>query len=275
METNRRIIVTGSTGNLGAKAVACLRKIDGWDIVRIGRNSRADPGVITANLERFDAQWARHFQGADSVLHLEADPKPVGSWDSITHLNVDLSLNVFRAAEEARVRRFVFASSNWVLGGYRFEKSKLTASLPPKPVNPYGASKLFLERYGLVVAARTGISVLSLRIGYCQPGENRPGPQMAFGIWGQQMWLGNRDWAQAVRKGITSPFSGAAILHIVSRNEGMRWELDEARQVIGYEPEESHRPALSLIGTVTDGMARIRDRVIPRGASTPLFGARW
>jgi len=70
------------------------------------------------------------------------------------------------------------------------------------------------------------MSVLSLRIGYCQPGENRPGPHMAFGRWGQEMWLGNDDWAQAVVKSITHPFDGAAVLNIVSRNEGSRWDLD-------------------------------------------------
>src|SRR5579872_1049685 len=201
----KRIVVTGSTGNLGKKAVAALSRLDGWEIVRIGRNAAGEPGVIAADLERYDAAWVDQFKKADAVFHLAADPKPIGTWESIARLNIDLALNVFRAAEEARVRRLVFASSNWVLGGYRFRNEKLTADLSPRPVNPYGASKLFMERYGLALAARTGISVFSLRIGYCQPGPNRPGPHMAFGRWGQEMWLGNRDWEQAVIKAVASP----------------------------------------------------------------------
>ena len=275
MASTRRIIVTGSTGNLGAKAITALKRLDSLEIVRIGRNTAKDPGVITAELEKFDAEWARVFQSADVVLHLAADPKPVSSWASITRLNIDLALNVFRAAEEGKVRRFIFASSNWVLGGYRFGKEQLTATLPPKPVNPYGASKLFLERYGLAIGARTGMSVLILRIGYCQPGENQPGPSMAFGRWGQQMWLGNKDWEQAVCKAVTSPFEGATIINIVSRNANMRWDLDGARRVLGYEPVEGHQPVMNISTRVKDLGARLRDHFIPRSSSSPLFGARW
>jgi NAD+ dependent glucose-6-phosphate dehydrogenase len=271
----RRVVITGSTGNLGAKAVAALIRSGGMEVLRIGRNAGRQPGVIEANLERYETEWAKHFDGADAVLHLAGDPKPIGGWESITRLNIVLALNVFRAAESARVRRFVFASSNWVLGGYRFGSARLTADLAPRPVNPYGASKLFMECYGSAVAQRSGMSVLSLRIGYCQPGENRPGPHMGFGRWGQEMWLGNRDWEQAVVKSVTSAFHGSAVLNIVSRNDGMRWDLEEARRTIGYEPEEQHRPRLTVQSLGKDRCARLRDWLFPRGAPTPLFGTRW
>jgi NAD+ dependent glucose-6-phosphate dehydrogenase len=274
-EAKRRVIVTGSTGNLGEKAVAALKRLDNLDVICMGRNSGRDANVITADLGRFDSKWAHYFESADAVLHLAADPKPTGSWDSVTRVNIDLALNVFRAAEEARVRRFVFASSNWVLGGYRFSQEALTASLPAKPINPYGASKLFLERYGLALATRSSMSVLSLRIGYCQPGENIPGPHMAFGKWGQQMWLGNKDWEQAACKAVTSPYEGAAVLNVVSRNDGMRWDIEAARRIIGYEPEEHHTPTLKLAGSIKEAGARLRDRTIPPSASSALFGARW
>lgn len=274
-QTKHRVIVTGSTGNLGRKAVAALARLDRVDVVAIGRNGAGQPDVITADLGRYDEGWARHFEGADAVLHLAADPKPIGTWSSILRLNVDLALNVFRAAEAGRVRRFVFASSNWVFGGYRFRTEKLRSDLTPWPVNAYGASKVFLERFGLMAAARSGLSMLSLRIGYCQPGENRPGPHMAFGRWGQEMWLGNADWADAVVKASTSPFQGSAMLNIVSLNEGMRWDLDEARSTIGYAPTERHVPVQPPINRTKDIAARFRDRLTARGAVEPSFGPRW
>ena len=162
-----------------------------------------------------------------------------------------------------------------MLGGYRFRRDRLTALLPPRPVNPYGASKLFIERYGRAVAERTGMSVLALRIGYCQPGDNRPGPHMAFGRWGQEMWLGNLDWAQAVEKSVTAAFAGFAVLNIVSRNAGMRWDLADARAAIGYEPGERHVPRQTLMNRVKDWGARLREALVPTGAAMPLFGARW
>lgn len=271
----KRVLVTGSTGNLGGKAVAALGEIDGIEVVAIGRNGGNQPDVMTADLERYDEAWARHFEGADAVLHLAADPKPIGTWASILRLNVDLALNVFRAAEAGHVRRFVFASSNWVFGGYRFGTQRLHSELTPWPVNAYGASKLFVERYGHAVAERSGMSVLSLRIGYCQPGDNRPGPHMAFGRWGQEMWLGNADWADAVIRSVTRPFTGSAALNVVSLNEGMRWDLDEGRQAIGYEPTQRHVPVRTIANWAKDVGARVRDGLTARGAVEPLFGARW
>lgn len=271
----RRVLLTGATGNLGQKATAALQAIEGLELVRIGRNGGKEPEVVTADLETYDEGWARHFEGIDTVLHLAADPRAAGGWDTVSPLNIDLALNVIRAARHGGVKRFVFASSNWVLGGYRFRDETLTEALSPRPINPYGASKLFVERYGRMVSEETGMGFLSLRIGYCQPGENTPGPRMAFGIWGQRMWLGNADWAQAVAKSATADFSGFHAINVVSANEGMRWSLTEARDAIGYTPVERHGPVMTLPGRLRDAAARLREKVFPSGAATPAFGSRW
>jgi hypothetical protein len=102
----RRVIVTGSTGNLGAKAVAALSRLDGWEAVRLGRNSANDPGVIFADLERYDAGWARHFDGAAAVLHLAADPNP-----SPTGPRLRRSTSISRSTSFAPPRKA--ASAGW------------------------------------------------------------------------------------------------------------------------------------------------------------------
>ena len=97
-----------------------------------------------------------------------------------------------------------------MLGGYRFTDERLTATTPPRPVNPYGVSKLLIERVGIATGARTGMSFLALRIGYCQPGDDVPGPAMLYGRWGQEMWLSNQ------RLGA----GGAQGVHLVVRGVG-------------------------------------------------------
>lgn len=267
-------MVTGSTGNLGQKSVKAL-KASGNRVTRIGRNTNNRPDVIPADLTTFDAGWAKHFEGVQTVLHLAADPKPLATWDSVQVLNMDLSLNVLRAAQSHGVKRFVFASSNWVLGGYRFTDAQLSSSTPPRPVNPYGASKLFIERVGIEQAGHSGMAFLSLRIGYCQPGDNQPGRHMAFGRWGQQMWLSNEDWAHAVECACLNPFQGAAVVNIMSENAGMRWDLSEARDAIGYIPKSRSTPRLGAFGTLKDLLAQARERVLTPTAGKPLFGKRW
>lgn len=267
-------MVTGSTGNLGEKAVNAL-EASGTRVTRIGRNTKHRPDVIAADLTTYDEGWAKHFEGVQTVLHLAADSKPVATWDSVQELNIDLGLNVLRAAQSHAVKRFVFASSNWILGGYRFTDSHLSSATPPRPANPYGASKLFFERVGIEQARYSGMAFLSLRIGYCQPGDNQPGPHLAFGRWGQQMWLSNEDWAHAVECACLNPFEGAAVLNIMSDNEGMRWDLSEARAAIGYIPKSRSTPRLGALGTLKDLLAQVRDSVLPPMTGEPFFGKRW
>ncbi|MBH54207.1 MAG: NAD-dependent epimerase/dehydratase [Opitutaceae bacterium] len=274
MPEQPHILVTGSTGNLGEKAVNTL-KVSEVRVTRIGRNTNNLADVIPADLTAYDLKWAKYFEGVQTVLHLAADPKPVATWDSVQGLNIDLGLNVLRAAQLHGVQRFVFASSNWVLGGYRFTDTKLTSATPARPVNPYGASKLFFERVGIEQVHHSGMAFLSLRIGYCQPGDNQPGPHMAFGRWGQQMWLSNEDWAHAVECACLNPFEGAAVLNIMSDNKGMRWERSEALDAIGYIPKSRYTPRLGVWGAFKSLLAQMRDSVLPPMNGKRLFGTRW
>jgi NAD+ dependent glucose-6-phosphate dehydrogenase len=273
----RRVLITGATGNLGQKAVTALRALDDLDVIGIAdRPADADLGipVVIADLSVADESWERHFQDVDVVLHLAADMRPNAAWDSIVANNVDLSLSVLDTAHRQGVDRVVFASSNWVLGGHRFRRTRLTPSTPPRPVNAYGVSKLVIERAGAVLARR-GVSFLALRLGWCQPGENRPGPHMAFGMWGQQMWLSNDDWRQAVQLACTAPFEGFAVVNVMSDKAGSRWDLSDTDRVLGYRPMSRHRPQLTTARRLTDLGARLRDTIVPVRTQAPLFGARW
>lgn len=260
----RRIIVTGASGNLGQKAVAALESLAGTEVLKIDIVADGSANTALADLSNYDQEWANIFQGADIVLHLAGEASPTSNWSRVRKLNVDLTLNVMRAAEQAKVSRFVFASSNWVMGGHRFGTEKLRSSLSPQPLYPYGATKLLLERCGLNLSERTEIDFLSLRIGLCRKGHNVPHSNMAHGRWGQEMWLSNEDWAQAVVRSCLDPFSGYADLNIVSDNLGMRWDLDEARKAIGYVPISHYTPILSARSKLIDAIARVRANLFHR-----------
>jgi nucleoside-diphosphate-sugar epimerase len=265
---------------LGRKAVAALTELDGCVVTGIDRESAADAAgggvaLINADLSTYDRSWAQWFSDVDVVLHLAADPRPIATWQAVLRSNLDLSHHVLRAAEEHGVTRFVFASSNWVLGGYRFADDTLTPTTPPRPVNPYGVSKLATERAGAAVSEHCGMSFLALRLGWCQPGDNRPGAHMAFGRWGQELWLSNDDWRQVVQRACTAPFDGFAVLNVMSDNEGMRWDLTDTERVLGYRPRSRSVPRLSVRGRATSCAARLRDAVLASGVGVPRFGARW
>ncbi len=104
--------------------------------------------------------------------------------------------------------------------------------------------------------------MICFRIGYCQRGENQPGTHMGWGLWGQQMWLSDRDLCQAFEKAVTAPAGVRfAVLNLMSANAGMRWDLEPTRAAIGYEPGDSSVPQ----ETEANFVWRPRPRAAPGG----------
>lgn len=235
------VLITGATGNLGRKLRGHFSLMPGLGLRQICLNPENDPAVITADLSKMRDDWVSQFDGVDTVIHLAGNPKPSADWSVVQKGNIDVTLNVYEAARRAGVKRVVFASSNWVMAGYRFSDQRLTTDLPPRPVNGYGAAKLFGERLGLSLLAGNGISFIALRIGYCQrTAGNLPGPHLGYGAWGQQMWLSDRDLCQGFERAVLAENVDAAILNLMSDNPGMRWDILQTVRTIGYRPADGH-----------------------------------
>lgn len=268
----KTIVITGAAGNMGHKLARHLQGKGGYDLRLLDIAGSGD--IIQADLTKYEEAWARHFADADCVVHLAADRSPSAPWSSIVPLNIDLLINVYEAARLKGAKRIVFASSNWVLGAYRFRRDRLTPDTPPEPVNPYGAAKLFGERLGKSLSERTGISVINLRIGYNQwLRDNRPGPAMELGAWGQMLWLSDRDYLQAMERAIEVAGVPYATLNVISNIEGGRWDISETRRVLGYEPADTHRVAMTPLRSLTNTLARLRDW--GGGAWLRLFNPDW
>ena len=236
------IVVTGASGSLARKLIAPMEAA-GHRLILLDRVAE-DPAVVAADLSTWGA-WTERFAGADCVIHLAGSARPDADWEEVSRLNVDLTLNVFEAAAQMGVGRVVFASSNWVLAGHRFDGVALDAQAPPAPLNPYGASKLFGERLGRFYAERRGIEAVCLRIGYSQHATgNVPGPHMAWGRWGQSMWLSDRDLVDGTIAAATAPLTAAfGIVNLVSDNVPSRWSMDDAKALMGFVPQDRHEVA--------------------------------
>lgn len=262
----RTVVITGATGNIGTKLSRHFGAL-GWTMRLL--DARPAEGVEVADLSVWDERWVARFADADAVILLAGDPSPAAGWASIVRLNLDLVMNVYEAAVAQRAKRVIFASSNWTMAGHRFGDGPLTTDREPFPVNAYGMSKLVGERIGRSYAERHGLSSINFRIGWIQPGENRPGPHMSWADWGQSMWLSDRDMAQAFEKAVTAPPDlRFAVLNLMSGNPGMRWDIEPTRQALGYVPQDGAAPV------VTADQAQGRE--LARGTRAMIEAAeRW
>lgn len=271
-----RILVTGAGGNLGRKLVAHLAGAP-WcsAVVALDLDAVAfdHPKVraLAVDLARRSPALDQAFAGVDAVVHLAARrPYPDASWDDGA-VSFDMTLHAVDAlARAGGAKRFVFASSNHVMGGYKEREvapGALTTSLPPlpgtrtgeaEPLRAYAAAKLMGERLLAARAEAGGLTAVSLRIGWCQPGDNRPGTMTASGIpgdpgpdtpeaartlaWFRGMWLSNRDFLAAVSAALTADASRwlapALVVNAMSANRGMAWDIAPTRAQLGYAPQD-------------------------------------
>jgi NAD+ dependent glucose-6-phosphate dehydrogenase len=252
MTNKTKILITGATGNLGAKLRRSLEHKSELRLIDI--DPRGDDSVFAADLSRWDETWVERFRGVHTVVHLAADPTANQVWPKLIGPNIDAVANVFQASAHAGVTRVIYASSNHVMGGYQHDPdpARITTDIPPRPgtqymvdgqmrdSTPYASAKLFGERLGQTYSDATGMSVIAVRIGWVRPGENlaRDIPTER-GPWFRLMWLSNRDFCQLIEKCIDAdPAIRFAIVNGMSANAGMRWDIEYTQRLVGYEPED-------------------------------------
>jgi nucleoside-diphosphate-sugar epimerase len=232
------ILITGASGNVGRKLRAAWQ--DRYDLILVDAQADPDdPDVIAADLAEWDESWVELFDEADVVVHLAATPDEHSSWEELVRPNMDALANVFHAAATSGVDRLVFASSNHAMGGYRDRpETPIAVDLPPIPGNPYGAAKLWGERLGIALSRAYGLSFVGLRLGWIQRGENRP--ETLPDAWWRGLWLSNDDAVRLFTRAVEAPLEAgqAVIVNGLSRNRGTRWNLAEAFEAIGFEPED-------------------------------------
>jgi NAD+ dependent glucose-6-phosphate dehydrogenase len=237
-EAPRTVLITGASGNIGRK----LREAwsDVYDLVLIDRHAPpGDDEVIVADLATWDESWVAYFDDVDTVIHLAGNPDDAAPWDALVGPNLDALANVFHASAFGGVERVIFASSNHAMGGYRdLGDMPITVALPPKPDGPYGATKLVGERLGKSLASAFDLTFIAIRIGWVQRGENRP--ETLPDAWSRGLWLSDDDLVDLFEAAVEADLGGRTFLVVngMSNNRGMRWDLSEAAEYLGFEPAD-------------------------------------
>jgi nucleoside-diphosphate-sugar epimerase len=189
-----RVVVTGAAGFIGSHL--CDRLLaDGHHVVGIDSFSdyyersrkkenleaaRSNDRFTLVELDLVDGDVARALRGAAVVFHLAGQPGVRPSWgdhfDRYVQDNIVATQRVLEALREHPVERLVFASSSSVYGDAEMFPTKESAL--PRPVSPYGMTKLAAEHLVFVYNRNFGVPVTSLR--YFTVYGPRQRPDMAF-----------------------------------------------------------------------------------------------
>jgi nucleoside-diphosphate-sugar epimerase len=162
---NETVLVTGACGQIG-RAVSHILRETGRHVLPVDVEPDTTSDVVVCDL-RSKNELSRlfHTYSIRAVIHLAGILPSAFQSDPLDGADVNLSgsFALMRQAAEARVKRFVFASSMSVYGTTSTLRP-LTEDDPAAPDDAYGASKRAVELIGETLRTRTAVQFVSLRI---------------------------------------------------------------------------------------------------------------
>jgi UDP-glucose 4-epimerase len=165
-----RLLVTGGAGYIGSivaqQLLAAGHEVVVLDNLCRGHRDAVPAGARFAEVDLLDAEAvaATVAEGFDGALHFAAFAlvsESVAHPERYYRTNVVGTLNLLDALRAAGVPRLVFSSTCAVYG--EPEVVPMDESTPTRPVNPYGASKLAVDRMIADECAAHGLGAVSLR----------------------------------------------------------------------------------------------------------------
>jgi nucleoside-diphosphate-sugar epimerase len=164
-----KYVVTGAAGFIGSQLAEKLLE-DGHEVLGVDCfTDYYDPALKEENAAGLDvvrldlAEEDLDLAGVDGVFHLAGQPgvRSFGDvFEEYVRRNLLASRRVFEAAASARVR-VVFASSSSIYGDA--ERYPTPEETEPRPISPYGITKLGCEQLAHAYAQGFGLDAVTLR----------------------------------------------------------------------------------------------------------------
>ena len=258
----KKVVLTGASGYVAGRMLPALRErydLTLLDVKTTNREGDEVEGVQVVDLENSDRDAYRvHFQGADAVVH--SGFKGTVDWQHTDYWkesdNIRMCYNVYQTCVEEGVKRIVVMSSNHACDFYErlIWSDRLdfaTTDMLPLSDNFYGWAKSSYEHLAFVFAtgnATNGKRLESVHIRIGAPRDTIMEGQSADDL--KQLhrelgaYLSARDLSQLVIKSLETeniedengvPFQ---VFFGISGNTHRFWNIDNARRVVGYAPED-------------------------------------
>jgi nucleoside-diphosphate-sugar epimerase len=225
----KKVVVTGGSGKTGAWVVKEFIS-HGYEVISVDMNYPQSPicKAIKVDLKNL-GQVFNVLSGADAVVHLAAVPRPSGyTSEYVFENNVMSTYNILEAAAGLGIKKVVLASSESSYG-YMYQGPSyvpVDEEHPQLPTDSYGLSKILNEETAKMFNRKTGMQIVSLRIGnVMEPEDYKKFPEFIHKPADREriLWsyVDARDVAAACRLSIETDNLGAVELNISAEDSSM------------------------------------------------------
>jgi uronate dehydrogenase len=244
---SKPVLLTGASGALG-RVLAKALGAKGWPLRLLDRVPFPDalPSNVSFTLADLEDGQAilRLAEGCGTILHF-GGISVEHPFETVIGPNIRGLYHAYEAARREGAR-MVFASSNHVVGFH--ERSEvLDGTCGFRPDGYYGLSKAYGELMGQLYWDKHGVTSIFLRIGSC-----RAEPIDARML---STWLSYGDLVSLVERCTLAGVSGCHPVWGASRNSKMTWWRDDAREILGWEQQDSADPFMDRLRGETSGNA--------------------
>ena len=237
MSEKKKVLITGAAGLIGSTLWSHLK--DKYTLrLMFHKNipeTTEGEDTITADICNLD-QMLKACEGMDAVVHL-ALTRAENDAESMLS-NIRGTYNLLEASRQCGVQKFVYASTNHVVGMYEKDKYEdITPEMMVRPDGLYGAGKAAGEALCRYYADNHNISAMCLRIGSFIRGESpstRKGSERILATW-----FSRRDCAQMVELCIEATDIKFEIFYGISGNTRRFWNISSAQKLLGYAPQDN------------------------------------
>ncbi|WP_114577824.1 NAD(P)-dependent oxidoreductase [Saliphagus sp. LR7] len=265
------VVITGGAGTVGTAITDHLAEEHTITSVDVEAHSDPDVESVVADLRETDLR--PHLEDKDALIHLAHVPQEHGNPGDteITPFeahreNLALHADAVGAAAEAGVDSIVYASSNHAVGRYEddhapeiyYPEYGLTVdhTVAPRPDSMYGVEKVYGEGCCRLAAEAHDVRAYALRIcavrdreydhpyGDAERGVDRGKFDRGGDAYDEQvarlkaMWQSRRDLAKQVECCLSDDTVEYDVFYGVSDNDRRWFDIDHAREVLGYEPAD-------------------------------------
>jgi nucleoside-diphosphate-sugar epimerase len=259
--TRRRVLLTGAAGYIAGQLLPAFRERYDLRLLDARRENRA--GDVVADVEVVDllegdvAAVVPYFAGIDVVVHCgyvrPTGDTPQAQYDG-ERRNVDMMQRVYQLALDHGVRRVVAASTNQAAKWYEQpyfagRRDRVSPEDYPRPDNLYGWAKAAYETLGFVYACGSlgrKLEVIQVRIVVPREIDGAAFEALPRHRYVRELagYISEPDLQQLFVKAIETPDIADAhgvpfhIVYGVSNNARTFWSITNAREVLGYAPED-------------------------------------